>query len=87
MFGRLKLLHFFLYKQPIYKQLAPVCQIDKQLSGLNLYSLSNNENHRLKKSGVFLCNKRKITVKPTIHQTSAVSKALWGSFKITDHKY
>ena len=26
----------------------------------------------------FLCNKRKIAVKLTIHQNSAVSKALWG---------
>ena len=35
----------------------------------------------------FLCNKRKLAVKPTIHQNSALSKALLGNIKITDHKY
>ena len=30
----------------------------------------------MKKSGVFLCNKQKTAVKPTIHQNSAASKAL-----------
>ena len=37
------LLHFF-YKQPVYKQLALAWKIAKQLSGLNLVSLSNNKN-------------------------------------------
>ena len=36
-----------------YKQLALGWQVAKQLSGLNLFSLSNNGNYRLKKSGVF----------------------------------
>ena len=66
------------YKQPFYKQLPLVCQIDKQLSGLNPLSQSNGKNYRLKK--VSLCNKRKIAVKPTIHQNSSVSKALLGKF-------
>ena len=66
------------YKQPVYKQLPLICQIDKQLSGLNPLSQSNGKNYRLKK--VSLCNKRKIAVKPTIHQNSSVSKALLGKF-------
>ena len=59
----------------------------KQLSGLNPLSISNNKNYRLKKNGVFVCNKRRIAVKRTIHQISAVSKAFFGNFKITDYKY
>ena len=46
----------FIYKQPVYEQLAPLgWQIAKQLSGrLNSYSLSNNKkNYRFRKSGVF----------------------------------
>ena len=43
----------FFYKQPVSKQLALGWQIAKQLSGLNFLSLSNNENYKLKKSGVF----------------------------------
>ena len=42
------LLHLVFYKQPVYKQLALVWQIAKQLSGLNPHSLSNNENYSLK---------------------------------------
>ena len=34
----------FLYKQPVYKQLALGWQIVKQLSGLKPLSLSNNKN-------------------------------------------
>ena len=52
----------------------------KQLSGLNSLSLSNNKNYRLKKSGAFFCNKRKIAVKTTMQQNSAVSKAFLGKF-------
>ena len=44
---------YFFYKQPVYKQLALRWQIDKQILGLNLLSLSNNKNYRLKKGGVF----------------------------------
>ena len=36
-----------------YKQPAIERQIAKQLSGLNLFSLSNNKNCRLKKNAVF----------------------------------
>ena len=78
------------FYKPIFlcKQLALGLQIANQLSGLNPLSLSNNKNYRLKKSvELFLCNKRKIAVKPTIHQSSAVSKAFLENFKITDHKY
>ena len=71
---------YFFYKQPVYKQLALGWQIAKQLSRLNPLSLSNNKNYRLKESGVLLCNKRKIVVKPKIYQNSAVSKALLGKF-------
>ena len=53
MFSTLTRLHLFLYKQPVYKQLALGWQTDKQLSGLNPLSLSNNKNCRLKKKGVF----------------------------------
>ena len=35
---------YFFYKQQVYKQLALGRQIIKQLSGLNLLSLSNNGN-------------------------------------------
>ena len=42
---------YFFYKQPVFKQLAHGSQIAKQLSGVNLFSLSNNINYRLKKSG------------------------------------
>ena len=42
---------------------------------LNPLSLSNNKNYRLKKVEFFLCNRRKIAAKLTIHQDSAVSKA------------
>ena len=41
------LLHLVFYKQPVYKQLALTWQIDKQLSGLNPLSLSNNKNYSL----------------------------------------
>ena len=40
------LLHLVFYKQPVFKQLA--WQIAKQLSGLNLLSLSNNKIYSLK---------------------------------------
>ena len=38
-------------------RLALRCQIAKQFSGLNLFSLSNNKIYRLKTRGVFYCNK------------------------------
>ena len=47
--------------------------------GSNPFSLSNNKNYRLKKSGV-LSDKRKIAVKPIIQKISTVSKALLGKF-------
>ena len=56
----------FFYKQPVYKQLALGWQITKQLSGLNPILLSNNQNYR-KKMEFFLCNKRKIILKETMH--------------------
>ena len=71
---------YLFHKQSVYKQLALGWQIAKKLSGLNLFSLSNNKNYRLKKSEVFLCNKRKIAVKQIIYHNSAVSKALLGKF-------
>ena len=70
--------HNFRYKQSLYKQLALGREIAKQFSGLDPLPLSNNKNYRLKKNGFFLCDKRKIAVKPTMHQNSAVSKALLG---------
>ena len=68
--------NFLIYKQPVYKQLALEWQIAKKLWGLNPFSLSNNKNCRLKKVEISLCNKRKITAKPTIYQNSAISKVL-----------
>ena len=68
------------YKQPVYNQLALGWQIAKQLSGLNPVSLSNNENYRLRKSGVFPLQ-RKIDLKPTTHQKSAVSSIIGKSSK------
>ena len=46
-------LYLFFYKQRVYKQLVLGWKIAKQLSGVNPFSLSNNKNYRLKKSGVF----------------------------------
>ena len=66
----------FCFNQPVYKQLALGQQITKELSELNPPSQSNNKNYRLKISGVFPRNKRKIAVEPTIHQNSAVSNSL-----------
>ena len=43
----------FFYTKPVQKQLALKQQIAKQLSELNPFSLSNNKNYRLRKSGVF----------------------------------
>ena len=74
-------LHLF-----FYKQLALLWQIAKQLSGLKPLLLSSNENNRLEKSGIFLCNRSKMAVKATVHQNSAISKALLGKFLNTDHK-
>ena len=76
----------FFYKQLVCKQLALAWQIVKQFSGLNPLSLSNNKNYRLNKNGVFLCNKHRIAVKPTLLQNSAVSKTFLRNFKITDYK-
>ena len=39
-------MHLVFYKQPIYMQLALGWQIDKQLSGINSLSQSNNKNDR-----------------------------------------
>ena len=72
-------LNFFISNR-FYKQLALRWQVSKPLLGLNLFSLGNNKKYRLKKSGVFLCNKRKIAVTPTMHQNSAVSKTFLGKF-------
>ena len=55
-----------------YKQLTHSLQNAKQLSWLSPLSLNTNKNYRLKESGVFLCNKRKIVVKLTTYQNSAV---------------
>ena len=71
---------FSFYKQPVYRQLALGWQIAKQLSGFNTLSLSNYKNCRLREVELFRFNKRKIAVKPTINQNSAVSKALLGKF-------
>ena len=47
---------------------------------MNSQADKNNKNYRLKKSGLFLCNKRKTAVKRTIDHNSAVPKALLGKF-------
>ena len=61
----------FFYKQPVYKQLTLWWQITKQPSFTKQqYKL------QIKKLMFFLCNKRKIAVKATIYQHSAISKAL-----------
>ena len=57
-----------------YKQLALGWQIAKQILGFNLLSLCHSENYRLKKVEFSLSNKRKIAVKLSMHQNSAVSK-------------
>ena len=60
-----------------YKRLALGWQNGKQLSGFNLFSLSNNKTATdFKKVELFLCNKHKLAVKVAIHHDSAVSKTL-----------
>ena len=46
-------MHLLFYKQPVYKQVALRWQIAKQLSGLNLLSLSKNKTYRLALLGKF----------------------------------
>ena len=70
----------FFYKATGYKEAALWLQYAKQLSGLSLFLLSNNKSYRLRKVQFFVCSKCKTTVKPTIHQNSAASKALLGKF-------
>ena len=70
----------FFYKQPVYKQPSLGSKIAKQLSGLNPLSLSNNKNYIQRKVEFLLCNKRKLVVKPTRHQNSAVTKTLLEKF-------
>ena len=53
-------------------------QIAKQRLGFNPLSLIINKSCSYRKANFFLCNKRKMAVKPTIHQNSAVSIALLG---------
>ena len=65
---------YFFYKQPVYKQLAFGWQIANQLLGFKPLSLTNSKNYRY----FFFRNKRKMAVKPTIHQNVAVSKPLLG---------
>ena len=36
----------FFFKQPVYKQLALGWQMTKEISGINLFSLSNYKNYR-----------------------------------------
>ena len=43
----------FVIRKAVYKQLALAWKIAKQLSGLNVLSLSNNKNCRLKRNRVF----------------------------------
>ena len=42
------------------------------------FKSNHSKNYRLRKLKFFLFNKRKIDVKPTVHQNSAVPKALLG---------
>ena len=50
----------------------------KQTPEFSPLSLSNSKGYRLKKSGDFLLQKRKIAVKLAIHQFSSVSKVFLG---------
>ena len=43
---------YFFYMQQVYKEPALGWQIPEQFSKLNIFSLINNKNYRLKKSGV-----------------------------------
>ena len=70
----------FFYKQLVQKQPALGWQTSKQLTELNSLSLSNNKNYGLKKSGIFLCDKRKIAAKSTMQQNSTASKIFLGKF-------
>ena len=51
--GRLLPEPYFFYKQLVYMQRTLGWQIAKQLSGIKHFSLRNNKNYRLKKSGFF----------------------------------
>ena len=46
-------IHLFFTKQLVYEKVALRWQIPKQLSGLNLLSLSNNKTYRLALLGKF----------------------------------
>ena len=60
-------LHFFIINRFTSNQPSDG-KLLSNFSGLKHLSLSNNKNYRLKKEEFFLCNKRKVAVKPTIHQ-------------------
>ena len=60
----------------VYRQVALGWQIAKQFSGPKPVLRSNNKNYRYRKVEFFHYNKRKIVVKLTVHQNSAVSKEL-----------
>ena len=81
--------HFF-NKISVYKQLAFGWQIAKELSGLNRFSLSNNKNYRLKKSGFFfVCNRRKVKYLLNRQYTKIPlpQEHYWENIKISYHKY
>ena len=66
----------FFYKKLVYKHPALGWQIAKQLSGLSPVSLSNNKNYRKRNIELFVCNKRKLVLKQTMHQNSVVSQSI-----------
>ena len=59
-FGLGSITFILFYKQPVYKQLARGCEIAKHFSELNLLSLSNIKNYRLKISVVCIFDLRLI---------------------------
>ena len=74
----------FFYQPPVSKELAREWQIAKQLSRLNLLSLSNDKNHILKKSRGFYLNHNSAISKAsastsTVNQNSVISKAFGNS--------
>ena len=64
----------YIYTLTFLKQLALEWQIAKQLSGLNVLSVSNNKNHRLKKSFSFVTNIKQL-LGQQYTKNSAASKA------------
>ena len=74
-------IHLFLYKQLVYKQLALDGKLFSNFQGTTLFHQATIKTTDERKFSLSFCNKRKIAVKSTIQQSSAVAKALFIIFE------